>query len=288
MITNAKEMLVHLAKEHKTIAQYAMEEEMKRSGRTKAQVREEMAQMIPVMQNAVTQGRKAPLQSVSGFTGGQAYQYEQYRKAGKSAAGNLISTAIAMAISCSETNAAMGIVIACPTAGSCGIVPAALLSLAENYDLSEETIIDGLFTAAGIGIIIGEHATVAGSEGGCQAECGSAGAMAAGAMVEMLGGTPEQAFHAGAMVLKAVMGLICDPVAGLVEIPCVKRNATGVANAIACADMVLAGVTSYIPFDEVVHTMYEVGKNLPECHRETGKGGIAITPTGLELAKGLK
>lgn len=287
-ITDAKNLLVELESRGLSIAEYTILEEMESSERTREAVRSEMMEMVTVMKAAVKNATEKPLYSVSGFTGGDAFKFEEYRKEKEPLSGDLIGKSVAMALSCSETNAAMGRIVACPTAGSCGIVPAALLATAEKYGLDDEKIVDALFTSAGIGVIIGEHATVAGAEGGCQAECGSAGAMAAGAIVEMVGGSPKQAFEAGAMVLKTIMGLICDPVAGLVEIPCIKRNATGTANAIVCADMALAGIKSYIPFDEVVDTMYEVGKRMPEDFRETAKGGVAITPTGLELAQKLK
>lgn len=280
-------MLEILEKEKLSIFQYTIKEEIEQSGRSEKEVRDEMAQIVQVMKKSTHNALNEPVYSVSGFTGGDAYLYEKYREDNKAIVGDLISHSVAMALSCSETNAAMGVIVACPTAGSCGIVPAAVLATAQKYNFDDEKMIDALFTASGIGVLIGKNATVAGAEGGCQAECGSAGAMAAGAVVEMMGGTPKQAFHAAAMVFKTVMGLICDPVAGLVEIPCIKRNATGTANALVCADLALAGVESYIPFDEVLDTMYIVGKTLPEAFRETAKGGVAITPTGLKLQKQL-
>ncbi|MEG0470298.1 MAG: L-serine ammonia-lyase, iron-sulfur-dependent, subunit alpha, partial [Longicatena sp.] len=187
--------------------------------------------------------------------------------------------------SCSEVNASMNRIVACPTAGSCGIVPAALLSTARKYNKTTEDLIDALFTASGIGLIIGAKATLSGAEGGCQAECGSAAAMGAGAIVELMGGTPRMAFHAAAMAFKNILGLVCDPVAGLVEIPCIKRNASGTVNAITCADLALAGIESYIPFEEVVDAMYDIGKNMSVELRETALGGLATTPTGLLLKK---
>ena len=200
--------------------------------------------------------------------------------------GEVASLAVGMALSCSEINASMQCIVACPTAGSCGIVPAAVLACAQSRGLDRECMVNALFTASAIGIIIGSRATVSGAEGGCQAECGAAAAMGAAAVAEMLGGSPEAAFHAAAMALKNVLGLTCDPVAGLVEIPCIKRNASGAMNALLSADLALAGVKSYIPFDEVVDAMYAIGKAMPQSVRETAKGGLAVTPTGMRLRHG--
>jgi len=194
-------------------------------------------------------------------------------------------SAMARAISSSEVNAAMGKIVACPTAGSCGILPAAILSAGEKLNKSEDELVQALFTAAGVGIIIAKNATMAGAEGGCQAECGSAAAMASAAVVEMMGGTVEQALDAAAIVIKNILGLVCDPVAGLVEVPCAKRNIAGTVSALTTADLAICGVKSKIPFDEVVWAMYKVGKQLPSELKETALGGIAITPTGLRLKK---
>lgn len=284
---NSVEMLQILKEKGISISRYTIEQEMEQNGKSEEQVRKQMAEMLDVMKKETQNALDEPIYSVSGFTGGDAYLFDKYRDDGKAIVGDLVANSIAMALSCAETNSAMGVIVACPTAGSCGIVPAVVLSTAKRYNLDDEKIIDGLFTASGIGVLIGQNATVAGAEGGCQAECGSAGAMAAGAVVEMMGGSPTQAFHAAAMVFKSTMGLICDPVAGLVEIPCIKRNATGAANALVCADMALAGIHSYIPFDEVLDTMAAVGKAMPEAFRETAQGGVATTPTGLKLKEEL-
>jgi len=192
---------------------------------------------------------------------------------------------MARAFSTSEVNASMGKICAAPTAGSSGILPAVIITAAEVLEADEKIKINALFTAAGIGRIIATHATISGAEGGCQAECGSAAAMAAGAVVEMAGGTPEQIFHAAAIALKNIMGLICDPVAGLVESPCAKRNASGAVNAFISAEQALAGIQSVIPFDEVVEAMKFVGKAIPYEFRETALGGIAATDTGKEITK---
>ncbi len=282
-IPGAEELTVYLEKENKTLGEYALEREEETAKRSKEEIRQQMDQALAVMERSSQAARKEPVRSVSGLTGGNAWKYESYLAAGKSILGRIPSLAAAMALSCSEINASMQCIVACPTAGSCGIVPASLLSCAQERGLSRERVIDGLFAASAVGMIIGSRATLAGAEGGCQAECGSAAAMAAAAVVEMLKGTPRMAFHAGAMALKSVLGLTCDPVAGLVEIPCIKRNASGAVNALLCAYLALAGVESYIPFDQVVDAMYAVGKAMPKSLRETAKGGLAVTPAGLRM-----
>lgn len=282
-IPGAEELTVYLEKENKTLGEYALEREEETAKRSREEIRQQMDQALAVMERSSQAARKEPVRSVSGLTGGNAWKYESYLAAGKSILGRIPSLAAAMALSCSEINASMQCIVACPTAGSCGIVPASLLSCAQERGLSREQVIDGLFAASAVGMIIGSRATLAGAEGGCQAECGSAAAMAAAAVVEMLKGTPRMAFHAGAMALKSVLGLTCDPVAGLVEIPCIKRNASGAVNALLCADLALAGVESYIPFDQVVDAMYAVGKAMPKSLRETAKGGLAVTPAGLRM-----
>ncbi len=282
-IPGAEELTVYLEKENKTLGEYALEREEETAKRSKEEIRQQMDQALAVMERSSQAARKEPVRSVSGLTGGNAWKYESYLAAGKSILGRIPSLAAAMALSCSEINASMQCIVACPTAGSCGIVPASILSCAQERGLSREQVIDGLFAASAVGMIIGSRATLAGAEGGCQAECGSAAAMAAAAVVEMLKGTPRMAFHAGAMALKSVLGLTCDPVAGLVEIPCIKRNASGAVNALLCADLALAGVESYIPFDQVVDAMYAVGKAMPKSLRETAKGGLAVTPAGLRM-----
>ena len=282
-IPGAEELTVYLEKENKTLGEYALEREEETAKRSREEIRQQMDQALAVMERSSQAARKEPVRSVSGLTGGNAWKYESYLAAGKSVLGRIPSLAAAMALSCSEINASMQCIVACPTAGSCGIVPASILSCAQERGLTREQVIDGLFAASAVGMIIGSRATLAGAEGGCQAECGSAAAMAAAAVVEMLKGTPRMAFHAGAMALKSVLGLTCDPVAGLVEIPCIKRNASGAVNALLCADLALAGVESYIPFDQVVDAMYAVGKAMPKSLRETAKGGLAVTPAGLRM-----
>ncbi|MGL4453577.1 MAG: L-serine ammonia-lyase, iron-sulfur-dependent, subunit alpha, partial [Sarcina sp.] len=230
-------------------------------------------------------GREEEIYSVSGLIGGDGYKLQKYLESGKSFTGDAVILAMAMALSASEVNASMGKIVACPTAGSCGILPSVMLTAKSRLNISDEELLNGLLAASAVGMIIGQNATFAGAEGGCQAECGSASAMAAAGLVELMGGTPEMSFDAAAIVIKNVLGLVCDPVAGLVEIPCAKRNASGAVNAISAADIVMAGIESKIPFDDAVIAMAQVGKALPESLRETALGGVAISKAGLRMKK---
>lgn len=285
MYNNAQELL-ELAKEKNVrLCDIVMENESITYEKSIEEVRAQMKEALAIMLDAANYGLDKDTKSVSGLIGGDAKRVENYRKTGKTIAGDVINRAMARALSCSEVNAAMGRIVAAPTAGSNGILPAAIITAAEVLGADEELMIDALFTASGIGQIIVKNATVAGAEGGCQAECGAAAAMAGAAIVEMAGGDREAALHAAAIAIKNVLGLVCDPIAGLVEAPCAKRNSSGTVNAITSADLALAGVKSIIPFDEVVDTMYRVGKALPEELRETAMGGLAITPTGIKLRK---
>lgn len=270
-----------------SLAEYVIRAECVAGELNREQVMSKMAQMLAVMSAAARGGLDKPMISNSGLSGGAAHQYHSYVRQGKSLLSPVVAGAVEMALSCSEVNAAMGRIVACPTAGSCGIVPAAVLSVGRQYQKKQDELVQALFTATGIGMVIAEQATLAGADGGCQAECGSAAAMAAAGVVDLMGGSNRQAANAAALTLKNMLGLVCDPVGGLVEIPCVKRNAIGAANALVGADMALAGVESAIPFDEVVAAMYAIGKQLPAELRETGRGGLAVTPTGLALAEKL-
>ena len=248
------------------------------------QIYKEMLHRLQVMQHAVDAGVNPDLRSASGLTGGDGGRMFHYSKTG-GICGSFFTGAITKAIAVAEYNASMGKIVAAPTAGSCGILPAAILSFMEKKHLSEKTAVMALFTAGGIGLVIAKNATVSGAEGGCQAECGSAAAMAAGALTEMAGGTPDMVAHACAIALKNELGLVCDPVAGLVEVPCIKRNAAGVSIALMAAEMALAGIKSKIPVDEVILSMKEVGASIPCSLRETALGGLASTPTGLKYKK---
>ncbi len=278
--------LLKLCEAHgKSIGEITMLYEAEISDKSMEDITDRMAASLNVMRDAVKTGLTEDIKSVSGLSGGDAKRlYELLGSVGSLSGANM-TKAVASAMAVSEVNASMGRIVAAPTAGSCGIIPGALLTAADTLESSEEQIIEALFTASGVGITIADSATLAGAEGGCQAECGSAAAMAAAAVTELAGGSPEQALNAAAFTLKAVLGLVCDPVAGLVEVPCVKRNAFGASNALVAADMALAGIVSRIPYDEVVTAMYEVGKAIPYELKETAKGGLADTPTGRKLKR---
>ena len=221
--------------------------------------------------------------SVSGLVGGDGLKMRLYARRGESIGGEFMDEVIVQAVSMAESNACMRRIVAAPTAGSCGVVPAVLLPLCEREHYTQHELLEALYVASGIGAVIAYRASISGAAGGCQAEIGTASAMAAGALVSLRGGTNEQIGHAVAMALKNLMGLVCDPVAGLVEVPCVKRNVIGAVNAISAADMALAGIESRIPVDEVIDAMGEVGRRMPVEFRETALGGLAATPTGKEV-----
>lgn len=267
------------------IWEYGLSVETSESGKSEDFLIDKMNQTLQVMKKSANLGLEKEVKSVSGLIGGDAYKLNKYSHSQNTLTGPVMVKAMARALSSSEVNAAMGKIVACPTAGSCGILPAALISAGEALNKSDEELVNALFTASVVGVIIAKNATLAGAEGGCQAECGSAAAMAASAVVELMGGTCEQSLNAAAIVIKNILGLVCDPVAGLVEIPCAKRNAAGVVSALTSADMVMAGVKSAIPFDDTVSAMYKIGRQLPMELRETALGGLATTPTGLKLKK---
>lgn len=247
----------------------------------------QMARNLQVMRESVQWGLKPGHRSPSGLSGGDAHKLLEAVQQGHTVGGATLGMALVRALAVTEVNATMGRIVAAPTAGSCGILPAAILTVMETKNIPEDKAIMALFTAGGIGLVISKQATISGAQGGCQAECGSAAAMAAAAIVEMMGGTPRQAAHACAIALKNVLGLACDPVAGLVEVPCIKRNAIGVANAFVAADLALAGIESAIPADEVVKAMRSIGLQMPAALKETAEGGLASTPTGRRLAQEL-
>lgn len=279
------ELLEACNKQQLPIWEYTLRCEIIESGLDRQAVVDKMMKNLKIMKEAAEYGLRHKVISVSGLIGGDAYRLQQYIDKGNTLTGEFMVKAMARAISCSEVNAAMGRIVATPTAGSCGILPAALITASEKLNKSDEDLVKALFTAAGVGILIAKNATISGAEGGCQAECGSAAAMASAAIVEMMGGTPDMALNAGAIVIKNILGLVCDPIAGLVEAPCAKRNASGAVSALTIADMVMSGVKSIIPFDDVVLAMYKVGKQMPCELRETALGGLADTPSGIELRK---
>ncbi|MGL5150647.1 MAG: L-serine ammonia-lyase, iron-sulfur-dependent, subunit alpha [Clostridium sp.] len=286
MIARSGKDLIKICKEKNiTLSEYAILYEIENKDMTREEVINKMKKNIKVMYDAAQEGMKNEVYSVSGLIGGDGHRLYEYFKSGKSLTGDTMILAMAMALASSEVNASMGKIVACPTAGSCGILPAVLLTAGEKLKWTEEQLVQAMFSSAAVGMIIAMNATLAGAEGGCQAECGSASAMGAAAIVELMGGTPEMSLDAAGIVFKNVLGLVCDPVAGLVEIPCAKRNAAGAVSALCTADMVMAGVTSKIPFDDSLAAMYKVGKSLPPELRETGLGGVAATKAGIELKK---
>lgn len=285
-IARSGEELIKICEENSiSLSEYAIRREMEDREVSREDLFLKMKKTLDVMRHGATEAREKEVYSVSGLIGGDGYKLQEYLKSGKSLTGDTMILAMAMALSSSEVNASMGRIVACPTAGSCGIIPAVILTAGEGLGKSDEDLIKALFASSAIGMIIGRNATFAGAEGGCQAECGSAAAMAAGAVVEMMGGTPKMSLDAGAIVFKNVMGLVCDPVAGLVEVPCAKRNSSGAISALCTADLVMAGVESKIPFDDALSAMYKVGRSLPAALRETALGGVAVTKAGLELRK---
>ena len=275
--------ILDLCKEQdKKIWEVVLQADMDESGASGEQVFEKMRFMYRAMQEA-DQSYEANLKSQSGMVGGDGEKMRQYNATGKNLCSEYSSLAMEKALKMGESNACMKRIVAAPTAGSCGIVPAAVLTMQEQYQLTEEECVMSLFTASAVGMVIANNASLAGAQGGCQAECGSASAMAAAAIVELAGGTPDMIQSAVATALKNILGLVCDPVAGLVEIPCIKRNASGVAGAFVAAELALAGIRSAIPADEVIWTMKKVGDVMPTALKETAEGGLAATPTGRKL-----
>lgn len=243
-----------------------------------------MKHNLDTMRLAVSRGDHGiGVHSKTGLTGGDAVKIKDYRKSHKTLSGDMIMSAVQSAIATNEVNAAMGVICATPTAGSSGTLPGVLFTLEKRLGLDEEQMVRFLFTAGGFGMVIANNACIAGATGGCQAEVGSASGMGAAAAVEVAGGTPKQSANAMAIAISNLLGLVCDPIAGLVEVPCINRNAIGSSNALISADMALAGCESMIPADEVISAMDKVGKNMPESLRETGIGGLAGTPTGQEI-----
>jgi len=262
------------------VGEIVLAQETEITGLSKEQAIIKMTRNYQVMQEAVEQGMTGQWRSLSGLVGGDAARLNNLRLSGKSLLGNSLNMAAARAIAVAEVNAGMGRIVAAPTAGSCGVLPGVLLTVRDILNAAEQDVIIALFTAAGLGVVIAEKASVSGAEGGCQAEIGSAAAMAAAAAVELAGGTPEQTADAAALALKSFLGLVCDPVAGLVEVPCVKRNAMAAVIALTATEMALAGIKSAIPVDEVIEAMSSIGRSMPCSLKETAQGGLATTPTG--------
>jgi L-serine dehydratase len=282
MFRNVAE-LVELAETHRVkIAEIMIRQEVEVTGLTREQVIAKMDHNLTIMEQAVDRGLNG-VRSHSGLTGGDAVLLQKYINSGKALSGTILLDAVSKAVATNEVNAAMGIICATPTAGSAGVVPGTLFAIKEQLKPTRYEMIEFLFTTAAFGFVVANNASISGAAGGCQAEVGSASGMAAAAIVEMAGGTPRQSAEAMAITLKNMLGLVCDPVAGLVEVPCVKRNAMGASNAITAADMALAGIQSKIPCDEVIHAMYLIGQSMPSSLKETAEGGLAATPTGRRL-----
>ncbi|HDA2722467.1 TPA: L-serine ammonia-lyase, iron-sulfur-dependent, subunit alpha [Staphylococcus aureus] len=281
MFDSIRETIDYAVENNMSFADIMVKEEMELSGKSRDEVRAQMKQNLDVMRDAVIKGTTGDgVGSVTGYTGHDAAKLRDYNETYHALSGYEMIDAVKGAIATNEVNAAMGIICATPTAGSSGTIPGALFKLEKTHDLTEEQMIDFLFTSALFGRVVANNASVAGATGGCQAEVGSASAMAAAAAVAIFGGSPEASGHAMALAISNLLGLVCDPVAGLVEIPCVMRNAIGSGNALISADLALAGIESRIPVDEVIEAMDKVGRNLPASLRETGLGGLAGTPTG--------
>jgi L-serine dehydratase len=261
-----------------TLTQSALDQEL-----TEDEVYEKMLSMYRVMQQSVEDGLDKNLKTTSGLAGGWASKVKARVNENKNISGSFLGHVLSNALAVSELNAAMGQIVAAPTAGSCGVIPGCLTALQSYNNLTDKQIVMGLLNASAIGMVIAKNASISGAEGGCQAEIGTSVAMASSAMTEIMGGTPESCGHAIAQSIKSLMGLSCDPVAGLVEEPCIVRNATGASIAVASTELSLAGIKSIVPVDEVILTAHHIGKGLPEALRETSEGGLAITPTGKKI-----
>ena len=284
LFRNVKELVDLATSENKLISELMIEQEMLVTRRSREEIMKQMDTNLTVMEDAVEKGLKG-VQSTSGLTGGDAVLLQKYMKKGNTLSGTLLIDAVSKAVATNEVNAAMGTICATPTAGSAGVVPGTLFAVQNQLNPTREQMIRYLFTSGAFGFVVANNASISGAAGGCQAEVGSAAAMAAAAIVEMAGGSPQQSSEAFAITMKNMLGLVCDPVAGLVEVPCVKRNAMGAANALVAADMALAGVTSRIPCDEVIDAMFKIGQTMPTALKETAQGGLAATPTGRALAE---
>lgn len=282
---NARELLEICKNNHCLISDVMKERECDLAETTIDTINYRMKHALDIMRASANQPIKTPEKSMGGLIGGEAKKLSAHRTKGKSICGNVLSRAITYAMAVLEVNASMGLIVAAPTAGSSGIVPGLLLALQDEYGISDDRLVDALFNAGAVGFLAMRNATVAGAVGGCQAEVGTAAAMAASAAVELMQGTPEQCLDAASTVLMNMLGLVCDPVGGLVEYPCQNRNAAGVANALVAAELSLSGISQLIPLDEMIDTMYSVGKKLPPELRETALGGCAVTPSGCQLCR---
>ncbi len=283
MYRSLREAITDAEAKRIALSQLALEQESKDQGRPVADIRAALKRALDVMRGAIEQGLAGDLRSASGLVGGDAAKL--HRGPAGPLSGTPFRDVLARALAVQEVNAAMGVIVAAPTAGGAGVLPAVLTGLANSRRCSDDQLVDALATAGLIGAVVAERASLSGAEGGCQAETGAAAGMAAGAGTELMGGTPSQVGHAVALAQQGTLGLVCDPLGGLVELPCVFRNATGAAIALAAIEMALAGITFAIPADEVIDTMGEIGREMDVRYRETAGGGLAATPTGRRLAR---
>ncbi|MGG1219150.1 L-serine ammonia-lyase, iron-sulfur-dependent, subunit alpha [Priestia endophytica] len=279
-IRSMAELIQACENEEKTIGEMMLLMEAKKSGKGKETIIGMMEERLIKMKEAIDNGIKDDSTTPSSLSGGDAVRMNGYMNQGKPLSGQYISHAMTFSLATSESNARMGVIVATPTAGAAGVLPGVLFSLHKNDGTSYKDLVMGLFTASMLGYVIANRSFISGAAGGCQAEVGSATAMAAGTIVELKGGTPKQSVNATAIAMKSLLGLVCDPVAGLVEVPCIKRNVMGTSIAFSAADLALAGIESRIPCDEVIEAMYKVGKDMPRTLRETALGGLAMTETG--------
>lgn len=279
--------LLLLCKEHQLpISEVMKQRECELAETTSDLIRYRMQKALQIMKESAASPIKMPGKSMGGLIGGEAKKLSQHQAKGLDICGPVLSRAIAYSMAVLEVNASMGLIVAAPTAGSSGVVPGLLLALQDVYKISDDRLVDALFNAGAVGYLAMRNATVAGAVGGCQAEVGVAAAMAASAAVELMGGEPAQCLDAASTVLMNMLGLVCDPVGGLVEYPCQNRNAAGVANALTAAEIALSGIRQHIPFDEMLDAMFTVGKRLPVELRETALGGCAATPSGCTMCGG--
>lgn len=284
---NGKELLKKCQEMNAPISDIMKQRETTTGALTDEEVNDKIQKALSIMKQSATRPLTTPGKSIGGLIGGEAKQVADHGKTPECVSGSMLSRAISYSMAVLEVNASMGLIVAAPTAGSAGVVPGVLLALANEHNIDDETLCKGLINASAIGYLLMHNASVSGAEAGCQAEVGAASAMAASAIVEIMGGTPEMCLDAASFALSNLLGLVCDPIAGLVESPCQSRNAIGVANAITSAELVLSGVKHHIPFDEMADAMLRVGRSLPFELRETAMGGCAGTPTGCELGCGI-
>ena len=285
MFYKSEDFISACKKENKHLWNFVLEEEKEHTGLSYERIKKRLSEMLNVMESSSKDTLFVEHSTRYGMIDGFAKKMETYSKSQESITGDFLTHTMAMAFSTLECNAFMGRIVASPTAGSAGILPAVLMSMKEKYGYDDEKLIEAMLTAVGIGKLIGEYASFSGADGGCQAETGSAAAMAAAACVFLRGGSPEMCFNAASFALLHVLGLVCDPIAGLVEYPCTFRNASGAMNALFSADMALAGITSFVPFEEICQAMRKVGKELSPALRETGLGGVAGTKTGQRIRR---